>query len=302
MLLSYAPQHWVKVSPCGCGVMLKTGWQRCKWLCPAPTERDNSSMKGYLLVATSKVSFFYFPGIFASIVLTVVYVNHYIILGQGLSQSLQSFKLVLDVINVFGEVLEVVLSSTSFSMEVCLFSRNTFLTSFSSVDPSLHLFVIGTVLVTHSSHTIMFPFIEGSSVVWNVLCLQLLHVLYMQEMPSSLHTLACTMSLGDDCFYDFKLVQLLNLQAKVFMCFASTCFSVSDSLLANPKWLKFKELSLGKIVPGILRQKYLMKICHSVRKGSLTEYLAVFQNFSGFPIYYSGDCILMRKATNKCVH
>lgn len=60
------------------------------------------------------------------------------------------------------------------------------------------------------------------------------------------------------------MVQLLYLQAKVFMRFASTCFSVCDSSLANPKWLKFKELSLGKVVPGILRQKSL-EICHSVR-------------------------------------
>ncbi len=56
----------------------------------------------------------------------------------------------------------------------------------------------GTDFVTHSSHIMMFSFSEGSSVVGNVLFLQLLHVLYMQDISLSLHTLACTMSLGED--------------------------------------------------------------------------------------------------------
>jgi len=56
----------------------------------------------------------------------------------------------------------------------------------------------GTDFVTHSSHIMMFSFSEGSSVVGNLLFLQLLHVLYMQDISLSLHTLACTMSLGED--------------------------------------------------------------------------------------------------------
>lgn len=62
------------------------------------------------------------------------------------------------------------------------------------------------------------------------------------------------------CFYDPKLVQLLNLQARVFIQFASIHFSVCDSSLANPKWLEFKELSLGMFVPVILRQQPSMKM------------------------------------------
>lgn len=61
------------------------------------------------LISTSKVSFFYFPGVLAGIVVTLVYVNDYIILGQGLSQVPQSFKLVLNVKDMSGEVWEVVL-------------------------------------------------------------------------------------------------------------------------------------------------------------------------------------------------
>ncbi len=70
--------------------------------------------------------------------------------------------------------------------------------SLPSLQWARHLyFFFGTDFVTHSSHIMMFSFSEGSSVVGNVLFLQLLHVLYMQDI-FSLYTLACTMSLGED--------------------------------------------------------------------------------------------------------
>ena len=43
-----------------------------------------------------------------------------------------------------------------------------------------------------------FPFVEGPSVVGNVLSLHLLHVLAMQDKLSTLQTLATTRTLGDD--------------------------------------------------------------------------------------------------------
>lgn len=49
-----------------------------------PTKIENSSMESDLLITTSKVSFFYFPGIFASVVLTVVNVNNYVIFSLKL--------------------------------------------------------------------------------------------------------------------------------------------------------------------------------------------------------------------------
>lgn len=72
----FAPQYLVKVS------LL---WHS-KRLYFVPTEIANS-MEGYLLVATSKVSYSLFH-LYIYAVLSVVCVSHYIILGQGLSMSL----------------------------------------------------------------------------------------------------------------------------------------------------------------------------------------------------------------------
>lgn len=96
----------------------------------------------------------------------------------------------------------------------------------SSVDPSVHF--IGTDLMTISSHMIMGE-VQGSIVVRNILHLQLLH-----ENAGRVIGAGLPMSLGADVSMIRTWCSFFIYKPK-FLCFASTCLSVCDSSLANPK-------------------------------------------------------------------
>lgn len=184
-------------------------------------------------------------------------------------------------------------SSTSLSMEVCHFSRKDFLTSFSSVGPTLSFFC--TDFVTHSSHTMMFSFSEGSCVVGNVCNCCMSCTCRTCRCRNTHWPAQCPLErmwLRFPAFY---------LQAKIFMCFTSTCLSVCYSMVDDPKWLT--ELRHRKFVPGILSLKSSMKICHVVCQGSLVKYLALFSNFTRFAINYSRNFILVKEQdSNNSAH
>lgn len=150
--------------------------------------------------------------------------------------------------------------------------------SFASVGRSLYFLDSGTDLVTHSSHAMMFPFVDGSSVVGKNLSLHLLHALYMQNKSSSLQTLARTASLGDDVTITPRWCSLFVSWPEI-SCTLQLRFSIRDSSLTNPKRLEFEELNHGKAGPWIFRQKSYWPLCslelYSVRSVPFLKFLLI---------------------------
>lgn len=161
------------------------------------------------------------------------------------------------------------MSSTSFSIEVCLLSRSTFLTSFSSVDPSLHLFINGTDLVTHSSQAIMFHLLKDP-VLWEMscLCICCMSCTCRTSYPHYRHR-PRRGPLGM-MFQSRKADATSLFSGQSFCVFCKHTFSIRHSSLANPKRLEFEELSLGNAVPLIFRQK------------AIVSFRALFRNICPF--------------------
>lgn len=68
------------------------------------------------------------------------------------------------------------------------FSSLITLISHSFLERSFSFFVNEVDLLTHSFQETTLPFVVGSTVVGNISCLQVMHLLYMQSMLFLLHT------------------------------------------------------------------------------------------------------------------